>query len=224
MLFNLIVPTLNRRDDVVRLLFSIVVQSCRDLEGIIVDQNSNGMLDAACREFAARLSLLHLKVERLGAARSRNHRLQFAKGGTFNFPDDSCEFPPELLAQVAERFREAAGLDALFVERERTYNNGTGFGRLSVKHTPLYQHPDSALRFVKFRVPSTVAALLYLCLLDSMCWGYYLMVVYGGLVGVFRSWSKLRRKPLPGVRSPIRRRTVSPLLAASQIATTTCSI
>jgi glycosyltransferase involved in cell wall biosynthesis len=114
-LFSLIVPTLGRREEVGRLLASFEAQVCRDFEIIVVDQNRDGLLDAVCSEFAGRLPLQHLKVEKPGAARARNHGLQSARGSIINFPDDDCEFTPDLLLQVAERFREGADLDALFV-------------------------------------------------------------------------------------------------------------
>src|SRR5687768_2332931 len=95
-LFSLIVPTLNRREEVQRLLASIEAQSSRNFEVIIVDQNLNDLLDAVCRDFASRMPLKHLKVESRGAARARNHGLGVAKGAIINFPDDDCEFTPGL--------------------------------------------------------------------------------------------------------------------------------
>ncbi len=113
-LFSLIVPTLNRREDVRRLLASIEAQGCQDFEVIIVDQNPNALLDDVCRDFAQRMPLLHLRTESKGAAHARNHGLGFAKGAIINFPDDDCEFTPELLARVAAQFDVKAALDALF--------------------------------------------------------------------------------------------------------------
>ena len=113
-LFSLIVPTLNRREDVARLLTSIEAQSCRDFEVIIVDQNPNDLLGEICRDFARRIPLLHLRLDAKGPARARNYGLGFAKGSLINFPDDDCEFRPELLARVAAHMGEQAELDALF--------------------------------------------------------------------------------------------------------------
>ena len=114
MLFSLIVPTLGRRKEVRRLLASLEAQTCRDFEVIVVDQNPDDLLDAVCREFAGRLPLQHLKVESRGAARARNRGLGLATGAIINFPDDDCEFTPELLARVAAGFAESRELDALF--------------------------------------------------------------------------------------------------------------
>lgn len=113
-LFSLIVPTLNRRGDVERLLASIAAQMCRDFEVIIVDQNSGNLLDTICRDFAGRFPLVHLKTESKGAARARNLGLGSARGTLINFPDDDCEFTPDLLARVASQFRGDPDLDGLF--------------------------------------------------------------------------------------------------------------
>lgn len=113
-LFGLIVPTLNRRDEVERLLVSLAAQTCRDFEVIIVDQNTDDLLGDICRRFAARLPLRHVRKESKGAACARNHGLGFTSGTIINFPDDDCEFTPDLLARVASRFRESPDLDGLF--------------------------------------------------------------------------------------------------------------
>ena len=61
--FSLIVPTLNRRDEVERLLMSLDAQTCRDFEVILVDQNADDLLGDLCRKFAARLPLQHIRKE-----------------------------------------------------------------------------------------------------------------------------------------------------------------
>jgi glycosyltransferase involved in cell wall biosynthesis len=112
--FSLIVPTLNRREEVRRLLVSIESQSHQDFEVIIVDQNADDLLGDICRDFARRMPVLHLKVEAKGAARARNHGLGFSKGAIINFPDDDCEFTPDLLARVADILRDSPDTDAVF--------------------------------------------------------------------------------------------------------------
>ncbi|MBI5394537.1 MAG: glycosyltransferase family 2 protein [Verrucomicrobia bacterium] len=112
--FSLVIPTVKRLQEVRQLFVSIQKSTFRDFEVIVVDQNRSGLLDNLCREFAAFFPLTHLKVELTGAARARNHGVRFAKYDRVNFPDDDCEFTPELLAEVARRFTASPGLDALF--------------------------------------------------------------------------------------------------------------
>lgn len=113
-LFSLIVPTLNRREDVGRLLASIETQSCRDFEVIIIDQNPNDLIEEMCCDFARRMPVMHLRLGANGPARARNYGLRFAKGAIINFPDDDCEFRPELLARVAAHMADHPEVDALF--------------------------------------------------------------------------------------------------------------
>lgn len=128
--FSLIVPTMKRLDDVRRLLVSIQQNLPASLEVIIVDQNEDSLLDAVCAEFSSVFPLRHEKIKPAGAARARNHGLQFARGEIINFPDDDCELTPDLLARVSERFAAAAGLDMLFgkaVDRESLRRSVTRF-------------------------------------------------------------------------------------------------
>ena len=113
-LFSLIVPTLNRREDVGHLLASIEAQTCRDFEVIIIDQNPNDLLDEICRDYARRIPLQRLKLDPQGPARARNFGLGFARGSLINFPDDDCAFTPDLLARVAAHLGGHPELDALF--------------------------------------------------------------------------------------------------------------
>lgn len=113
-LFSLIVPTLNRREDLGRLLASIEAQTFRDFEVIVIDQNPNDLLDALMRDFSTRLPLQRVRAEPKGPARARNHGLAFAKGTLINFPDDDCEFRPDLLARVAAHMEAHPEWDALF--------------------------------------------------------------------------------------------------------------
>jgi len=112
--FSLIIPTLGRNRELRRLLLSFQKSTFRNFEVIIVDQNRDGLIDDVCREFAGSFPLRQLKVELTGVARARNYGLPFARHEWINFPDDDCEFTPELLAEVARRFAAQPGLDALF--------------------------------------------------------------------------------------------------------------
>ena len=299
-LFSLIVPTLNRREDVGRLLASIEAQTFRDFEVIVIDQNPNDLLGDICRDFARRLPLLHVRAESKGPARARNHGLGFTKGALINFPDDDCEFRPDLLARVAAQMGAHQEVDALFAravdpisgessvtkfdtqsqwvttenlyrttveftmfarralfdevglldeklgvgtyfgaeegadfvlralyrnkrlyydptllishiqkvarydakERLRAYNYGKGFGRLSVKHAFLYRKPFAAFRFLNFQLRAVIGAVLSLCRLQPARAAYYLMVIRGRLVGVFKSWSEFSIRQVPNEDRP----------------------
>ncbi len=291
-LFSLIVPTLGRCDEVRRLFLSMEAQSCRDFEVILVDQNADDLLDDVCRDFARKHTLVRLKIEPRGVSSARNHGLGFANGAIVNFPDDDCEFTPNLLARVANVLMLRPETDAIFAravdpvsressvtkfaarsqavtaanlyrttveftmfarralfkevglmdenlgvgtffgaeegadfvlralymgkrlqydatllvlhpqkiahygaaEQKRAYEYGKGFGRLSVKHLRLYQHPHAAMRFLYFQIRAAAAALLYLCLLKPERCIYYLKLICGRFTGACHSWSAFQKK------------------------------
>lgn len=128
--FSLIVPTLNRLDDMRRLFVSIQQSTLQDLEVIVIDQNDGPLLDALCEEFKTAFPLRHEKIKPAGVAHARNHGFQFATGEILNFPDDDCELTPDLLQQVSDRFAAKADLDMLFgraVDRETLTRSVTRF-------------------------------------------------------------------------------------------------
>ncbi len=111
-MFSLIVATLNRVDELERLLSSLDSQAYKEFEVIIVDQNPDDRILPVLQRHA-NLSTRHLRSSR-GLSRARNVGLPFAKGDIIAFPDDDCWYPPQLLASVARWFNENPGFGALF--------------------------------------------------------------------------------------------------------------
>ena len=108
--FDLVVATVGRRDELVRLLESLRAQSHRELRVIVVDQSGDDRLDATVA--APGLELLHLRSDK-GLSRARNAALAEVKADIVGFPDDDCSYPPDLLARVAERLAAGSELDGL---------------------------------------------------------------------------------------------------------------
>lgn len=100
MKFSLIVATIGRSAELVRLLDSLTRQNWSDLEVIIVDQNSDRRVADVVDAFADRLQLIRL-TSRPGATRARNVGLVHATGDVIGFPDDDCWYPGGLLQKVA---------------------------------------------------------------------------------------------------------------------------
>jgi glycosyltransferase involved in cell wall biosynthesis len=99
---SLIVATMNRVDELDRLLVSLEQQSCCDFELIVVDQNPDGRLVPLLANHH-RLDIRHLRSER-GLSRARNVGLRAARGELIAIPDDDCWYPPNLLAAVTSWF------------------------------------------------------------------------------------------------------------------------
>ena len=109
-MISLIVGSLGREQELRRLLGSLERQTYRDFEVVLVDQTGTEALVPAVADFP------RVKVRRLtaqpGLSRARNLGLSLAQGEIVGFPDDDCWYPPDLLAEVMERFT-APGVDGL---------------------------------------------------------------------------------------------------------------
>jgi glycosyltransferase involved in cell wall biosynthesis len=111
-MFSLVVATLERVRELERLLSSLDVQSYRDLEVIVVDQNADDRLVPVIQRHRG-LDILHLRAVP-GGSHARNIGLAAARGDLICFPDDDCWYPRDLLALVFNWFEEHPEFVGLF--------------------------------------------------------------------------------------------------------------
>jgi|SRR5271157_380259 len=109
---SLIVATLNRVDELERLLASLDAQTFRDFEVIIIDQNPDDRLLPLLLRHPS-LLVRHLRSAR-GLSRARNVGLPVAKGDVIAFPDDDCWYPPDLLADIQAWFDANPDFGAIY--------------------------------------------------------------------------------------------------------------
>jgi len=105
MRFSIIIATINRIEENLRLLESIAAQQYNDLEVIFADQNEDDRLNAILAHFRSLFPIVHLRSQK-GLSRARNKALALAQGKIICFPDDDCWYPPNLLIEVDRRMRE----------------------------------------------------------------------------------------------------------------------
>lgn len=98
-LVSLVVGTLGRSSELVRLFDSLRVQTYKEFEVIIVDQNRDDRAERVTGTHGHGLALRLIRSER-GLSRARNLGLRFADGEIIGFPDDDCWYPPDLLERV----------------------------------------------------------------------------------------------------------------------------
>ena len=108
---SLICATKGRKTELVALLDSLVAQTYRDFEVIVVDQNEAGFLDAVLADFGCKLNLIHLRICAFGVSLARNRGILYSRGRIIGFPDDDCEYPPDLLTKVILQFANEATLE-----------------------------------------------------------------------------------------------------------------
>jgi glycosyltransferase involved in cell wall biosynthesis len=100
---SLIVATVDRVQELARLLDSIEAQQLPGLELIVVDQNVDDRVKVVLDQAALLTSYTHIRSSR-GLSRARNAGLTVAKGDIIGFPDDDSWYPEGVLAQIKAWF------------------------------------------------------------------------------------------------------------------------
>lgn len=108
-LFSIVVPTLNRPDQLATLLRSVA--RCRyprdHFEVILVDDGSDEPIDTVIAPFRAELDVTVLRQPNAGPANARQSGADVARGRYLAFTDDDCVLAPDWL-EVLERACAAA--------------------------------------------------------------------------------------------------------------------
>jgi GT2 family glycosyltransferase len=109
--FDLVVATVDRVEELQRLLASLRRQTYQGFRVVLVDQNEDDRLEPV---LAAQpdLHVLRLRAAR-GLSHARNVALGHVTADVVGFPDDDCLYPERLLEDVARRFAASPDLDGL---------------------------------------------------------------------------------------------------------------
>jgi glycosyltransferase involved in cell wall biosynthesis len=112
MKFSLIVATLRRSVELLRLFESLTRQTYHDFEVILVDQNDDDRAKQVVDRFSDSLRIVRLSSAK-GLSRARNVGLAQVSGEIVAFPDDDCWYPSGVLEAVAKQFDADANLSGL---------------------------------------------------------------------------------------------------------------
>ncbi|HCF37633.1 MAG TPA: glycosyltransferase family 2 protein [Thermosipho africanus] len=113
MKFSLILCTTGRDKEVEEFIISLINQSYRNYELIIVDQNEDERIKNIIERYREKITdTKYFKVDFKGLSRARNFGLLHAEGDIIAFPDDDCKYPENILLEVKKRFSEE-GIDFL---------------------------------------------------------------------------------------------------------------
>ena len=111
MKFSVIVPVYNRRDEVRDLLDSLLAQTSRNFETVIVEDGSTEPCRDICDEARSKgLDVSYFFKENEGRSIARNHGMERATGDYFIFFDSDCVIPPTYF-ETLTRELEARPLD-----------------------------------------------------------------------------------------------------------------
>jgi glycosyltransferase involved in cell wall biosynthesis len=160
-LISIIIPTIGRSAQLDALLYSITCSTYKHYEIIIVDQNRTGIADDVIWKYNDILPIQHIKVNFTGAARARNHGLQFANGQYLFFPDDDSELFPETL-ELFIKFLKGAGADVLFGKCvDRTSADSVGVFSDTIGYLSLKRYESMFIETTMFIKKETFSKFLF---------------------------------------------------------------
>lgn len=99
---SLITATLGRVVEVRILLDSLVNQTYKNFELIIVDQNEHFLLKDLISEYENKINISYIRSDIKGLSINRNIGLKYAKGKILGFPDDDCFYSENILKNAVE--------------------------------------------------------------------------------------------------------------------------
>lgn len=160
MMFSLIIGTIDRLDELGRLLSSLDRQTYHNFEVIVVDQSRDDRFAALIDDYRRRMSIVHLRSDQRGASRARNLGLKNTNGDIIAFPDDDCWYPADLLNETAEWFQQNSEIDGLSVRSldadfENSVLNWSSVGGPLDRRRIWTQSVEAAI-FLRRRVVDTV--------------------------------------------------------------------
>lgn len=106
MLVSLIMPTLNRFDDIYIFMDSLLEQTYKNFELIVVDQNDNDKVKEIVDKYVDRLDIKYIKSNKKGLSYNRNIGIAAAQGKILAFPDDDCGYKPDTIEKAINFFEK----------------------------------------------------------------------------------------------------------------------
>jgi glycosyltransferase involved in cell wall biosynthesis len=110
-----IVATYKRREELVRLFNSMLLNNVEQLQIIVVDQNQDGLIDDVISQYQFQLDILHLKLTEANQSKARNYGANQAKYPIICFPDDDCWFESDSFQKVNSFFEQKETPDLLVI-------------------------------------------------------------------------------------------------------------
>src|SRR5262245_42317411 len=105
MRYSILLATFGRTAEIHHFLRSLAVQTWRDFELIVIDQNADDRLVELLEPYRGQFRLRHIRSAP-GHSRAFNAGLAHITGEIVAFPDDDCWYDPDLLERVERLFRQ----------------------------------------------------------------------------------------------------------------------
>lgn len=108
MQISLICSTFGRYHELDNLLKSLTLQTYKNFEVIIVDQNTEQLIDELIKFYSNDLHIIHIKSYRKGSTYNKNIGISKASGDILGFPDDDCNYYHDTLLNMIKGFNESS--------------------------------------------------------------------------------------------------------------------
>lgn len=114
-LVSLVVATLGRHVELVRLLESLTQQTYHDFEVVVVDQNPEAYLADVKVKYSSMLKMRWVRCSPHGVSAARNVGISEVSPDAvvLGFPDDDCWYEPDTVEQVVASFRRHKDANAI---------------------------------------------------------------------------------------------------------------
>jgi glycosyltransferase involved in cell wall biosynthesis len=99
-----VIATYNRRTQLETLFESIIQNNFPAFEAIVVDQNTDGLIDDIIEKYQGAFEIHHLKITEPNQSKARNIGASMAKYSVICFPDDDCWFDKDTLPKIINYF------------------------------------------------------------------------------------------------------------------------
>jgi glycosyltransferase involved in cell wall biosynthesis len=100
--YSVIIPVYNRPDEIKELLESLLKQTCKNFEVLIIEDGSQNKCEAIVNSFKGKLDVQYFYKENSGQGFSRNFGFEKAKGDYFVVFDSDCLIPEYYFQTVEE--------------------------------------------------------------------------------------------------------------------------
>ncbi|MDR0754325.1 MAG: glycosyltransferase [Prevotellaceae bacterium] len=104
--FSIVVPVLNRPNEIRELLESLSQQTDKDFEIIIMEGQSIQPSDEICKEYSKRLDIKYIQNQILSRSIRRNFGIEAATGNYVIFFDSDCILPPQYIETLRKHLNE----------------------------------------------------------------------------------------------------------------------
>jgi hypothetical protein len=132
--FSVVIPSYNRADLVPQTIDSVLAQTDRDFEVIVVDDGSTDGTGEVLRRYGDRIR--YVQQNNGGLAAARNRGIREANGVFVAFLDSDDLYEAEFIRRVRETFREFPDAGAVFVAEREFVTTGGPLGPVMTKRTP----------------------------------------------------------------------------------------